>query len=127
MESIFTENRTALITGASAGIGFELAKVLAPKLDLLIVMARRCGTFGATGGKASVSRAIVEAADLSDAGAVESLLKRLDKHSLTVDVLINNAGLGEAELFERSSLLLQSHCCNASVVSSFSATDDQSH
>jgi len=44
----------------------------------------------------------VETADLSDPEAVESLLKRLDEHRVTVNVLVNNAGLGEAELFERS-------------------------
>ena len=41
MTSIFTANRIALVTGASAGIGLELTKVLAPKLDSLIVVARR--------------------------------------------------------------------------------------
>jgi NAD(P)-dependent dehydrogenase (short-subunit alcohol dehydrogenase family) len=41
MQSIFTVNRTALVTGASAGIGLEVTKALAPKLDSLIVVARR--------------------------------------------------------------------------------------
>ena len=41
MTSIFKANRIALVTGASAGIGVELTKVLAPKLDSLIVVARR--------------------------------------------------------------------------------------
>ena len=41
MKSIFAATRTALVTGASAGIGLELTRALAPKLDTLIVVARR--------------------------------------------------------------------------------------
>src|SRR5215469_551298 len=106
MKSIFTENRTALITGASAGIGFELTKLLAGKLDALVVVARRTerltqlkNDLQAQLPKLGVS---VESADLSNPGGVENLLKRLDERRLGVDVLVNNAGLGEAELFERS-------------------------
>jgi uncharacterized protein len=106
MESIFTKNRTALITGASAGIGFELARVLAPKLDKLIVVARRAERLNELEkelqSQLSTLCVVLETADLSDAEAVENLLKRLDGSGLAVDVLINNAGLGESELFERS-------------------------
>lgn len=106
MVSIFTHNRAALITGASAGIGFELARVLAPKLDTLIVVARRAERLNQLAtelqGHVPNLRVVVETADLSDAEAVENLLRRLDERGLAVDVLINNAGLGEAELFERS-------------------------
>jgi len=106
MKSIFTENRTALITGASAGIGFELTKLLAHKLGALIVVARRVERLAQLANELQAQlpklRVIVEAADLSDPDAVESLLRGLDAHGRTVDVLVNNAGLGEAELFERS-------------------------
>jgi len=107
MKSIFTENRTALITGASAGIGFELTKLLAHRLDALVVVARRAERLAQLANELQAQlpklRVIVEGADLSNPDGVESLLKRLDAHGLTVDVLVNNAGLGEAELFERSS------------------------
>lgn len=106
MESIFTQNRTGLITGASAGIGFELAKVLASKLDTLIVIARRAerlkGLATELQSRFPKLRTVVEAADLSDLQSVESLVKRLDESGLAVDVLINSAGLGESGLFERS-------------------------
>lgn len=106
MESIFTENRTALITGASAGIGFELTKSLGPKLDTLIVVARRSERLIQLANELQTRspklRVVVESTDLSDPDAVESLLKRMDEHRLPPDVLVNNAGLGEAELFERS-------------------------
>lgn len=106
MDSIFTENRAALITGASAGIGLELTKALAPKLDTLVVVARRVERLMQLANELQAHlpklRVVVEASDLSDPEAVESLLKRLDEQRLAVDVLVNNAGLGEAELFERS-------------------------
>ena len=104
MASIFAENRSALITGASAGIGFELTKSLAPKLDLLIVVARRAERLKQVADELRTQfpklRVTVETTDLADPEAVESLLKRLQ--GLNVDVLVNNAGLGEGELFETS-------------------------
>ena len=106
MDSIFIKNRTALITGASAGIGLELAKALAPKLDGLILVARRAERLTELAQelhtKLPMLGVVVEAVDLSNPRAVESLLKRLDERGIDVDVLVNNAGLGEAELFERS-------------------------
>jgi short-subunit dehydrogenase len=106
MKSIFTENRTAVITGASAGIGFELTKLMAHKLDVLVVVARRAERLTQLANELQAQLpqlgVIVESADLSNSEEVETLLKRLDEHRLAVDVLVNNAGLGEAELFERS-------------------------
>ena len=106
MKSIFTDNRSALITGASAGIGFELTKLLAHKLDSLVVVARRAERLTQLANELQTQlpklRVAVESADLSNPDAVETLLRRLDEHRLAVDVLVNNAGLGEAELFERS-------------------------
>src|SRR5215472_9567564 len=106
MESVFFKNRTALITGASAGIGFELAKALAPKLAGLILVARRAERLTELAqelhSKLPMLGVVVETADLSDPQAIEGLLRRLDERGIDADVLVNNAGLGEAELFERS-------------------------
>lgn len=106
MQSIFTRNRTALVTGASAGIGLEMARALGPKLDSLIVVARRIERLQEIAkelqSRCPALKIVIEAADLSDPEAVQGLLQRLDARSLGVDVLVNNAGLGESELFERS-------------------------
>jgi len=106
MHSIFAANRTALVTGASSGIGLELTRALAPKADSLIVVARRVERLEqlATDLRSRYSnlRVDVEAADLADPESLTSLLRRLKEDGRDVDVLINNAGLGESELFESS-------------------------
>lgn len=43
----------------------------------------------------------IEAADLSVPEAVQTLLRQLEARGLEIDVLVNNAGLSESELFER--------------------------
>jgi uncharacterized protein len=106
MQSIFKANRTALVTGASAGIGLELTRALAPKLDALTVVARRMERLEQLKQELKSRypklRVEVEAADLSDPEAIQNLLQRLKERRQDVDVLVNNAGLGESELFERS-------------------------
>jgi uncharacterized protein len=106
MESIFAKNRTALITGASSGIGLELGKALATKLDRVILVARRLERLKAAAesirSRASAIEIIVHVADLSLREDVERLTSGLREHGMSPDVLVNNAGLGEAELFEKS-------------------------
>lgn len=106
MQTIFASNRSALVTGASAGIGLELAKTLAPKVDSLILVARRVERLEQLRidlqSRFPALKIAVEAADLSVSEAVQDLLRRLETRGLDVDVLVNNAGLGESELFERS-------------------------
>jgi uncharacterized protein len=106
MQSIFTANRIALITGASAGIGLELAKVLAPRVDSLILVARRIERLEQLAtelrSRYSALKIAVEAADLADPESLQNLLRRLEEGRWDVDVLINNAGLGEFGLFESS-------------------------
>jgi uncharacterized protein len=106
MRSIFDTNRTALVTGASSGIGLELARALAPKLDVLIIVARRIDRLQRIADELSSGfprlKVIVEAADLSQSQAVDHLLQRLAERRVAIDILVNNAGLGESELFESS-------------------------
>jgi short-subunit dehydrogenase len=106
MQSIFTANRTALVTGASAGIGLEVTRALAPRLDSLIVVARRLERLEQVGkelrSRFPALNIAIQAADLSVPEAVQSLLQQLKARRLDVDILVNNAGVGESELFERS-------------------------
>jgi short-subunit dehydrogenase len=88
-------DRTALITGASSGIGDELARELARRGHGVTLVARRedklidlATELGAKGVRAEVL-----SADLSDRSARAGLLSRVNELGLTVDILVNNAGL----------------------------------
>ena len=98
----------ALVTGASAGIGVALARELARQGAKLILTARRterleslAAEFAAQG----VETHIV-VADLNDPAAPQHIYDVTEGVGLTVDILINNAGLGQYGAFY-SSLLEQ--------------------
>jgi short-subunit dehydrogenase len=88
-------DRTALVTGASSGIGEELARELAVRGHGVTLVARRedkLADLATELGRVGV-RAEVLAADLSDRGVRAGLMGRVDDLGLTVDILVNNAGL----------------------------------
>jgi uncharacterized protein len=91
------EPGTALVTGASSGIGLELARELAANGHSLILVARDPVRLTATAeelhAKYGVS-AHVHIHDLSESGAAEELWSTLAGAGHTVDILINNAGVG---------------------------------
>ncbi len=88
---------TALVTGASAGIGEALTRQLAKAGHPLILVARRqecLDQLAAELKKTSKVSVVAYAIDLSQPAGPAALLKRLaaDKH--TVDIVVNNAGMG---------------------------------
>ena len=88
--------QTALITGASGGIGLELARVFAEHGFDLIVVARRESELEALAGccrKEYGVRVHVLPMDLLVPDASAKLVQRLESEGLDVDVLVNNAGL----------------------------------
>ncbi len=89
--------KTALVTGASAGIGKAFALELAARGADLIVTARRKDRLDelATEIRQKHGRKVtVIAADLAQRDAPEQLMTAIKAHGLQVDVLINNAGYG---------------------------------
>ena len=105
---------TALITGASAGIGREFARLLASRASTLVLVARRKDRLielrnellrSATG-----LRVEIVALDLSATGAVELLAERLETDRLDVDFLINNAGLGDLGRSPRATSTASTRC-----------------
>jgi short-subunit dehydrogenase len=91
----------ALVTGASAGIGAALARELAGFGARLILTARRRDRLEALAaelaGKGAEVRILV--ADLNDPAAPQQLYDATEGAGLPVDILINNAGLGQFGAF----------------------------
>lgn len=90
-------SNTALVTGASSGIGKELARYHATKGGDVILAARR--ETALTDLKTELEEkhgitAHVFAADLAADGGAEALYDKVKSAGLTVDILINNAGFG---------------------------------
>jgi hypothetical protein len=85
-----------LITGASSGIGLELARVFAKNRHDLVLVARNEPKLRelAEEVQASGVRAHVIAADLSVPGAVQALTDSVRTFGVDVDILVNNAGYG---------------------------------
>jgi short-subunit dehydrogenase len=92
------EGKTALVTGASAGIGTELARELAGRVKTLILVARRKERLEELAaelrGKWPGLGVEVEQADLADEADVDALADRVLGRHGAIDVLVNNAGAG---------------------------------
>ena len=89
--------RTALVTGASAGIGRAFAEVLAERGYGLVLTARRHDRLEEVAASLHATHGIpvhVIAADLADPTAPARIVEMLAAQSLRIDVLINNAGYG---------------------------------
>src|SRR3984957_6865795 len=89
--------QTALITGASGGIGYELAKLLAREHTNLVLIARSGDKLAQVarelhGNFACTVKTI--ALDLCDSPAPKFLFDQLQREGIAVDILINNAGFG---------------------------------
>lgn len=84
-------DRTAVVTGASSGIGVEIARELSRRGHQVVLVARSAGKLEALAQE--LGNAHVVAADLADGVARAGLLDRITALGLTPDVLINNAGL----------------------------------
>lgn len=100
----FFHGCTALITGASSGLGAEFARQLAPHARALILVARRLDRLEVL--KAELDRPGLtvhcHAADLAEEVQTEALLASLAASGERVTLLINNAGLGDHGFFEES-------------------------
>jgi short-subunit dehydrogenase len=94
---------SALITGASAGIGREFARQLAGRAGSLVLVARRLDRLEELRGELTKTdpnlNIHVRAVDLSQSNEVGELCAWLEREKIAIDFLINNAGLGDRGLF----------------------------
>jgi short-subunit dehydrogenase len=95
-----------LITGASAGIGREFARQLAGRAGSLVLVARRRDRLEELHNELTRRdpnlNVHIRPTDLSDANAVTDLCGWLEREKIAIDLLINNAGLGDRGPFATS-------------------------
>ncbi|MGE0320733.1 MAG: SDR family NAD(P)-dependent oxidoreductase [Polyangiaceae bacterium] len=96
-----------LITGASSGIGSELARQLASRAKALVLLARRTERLEQLAQELRSAHSkltvFVQSCDLLDRAATDAALERIQREVGPIDVLINNAGLGDISMFDLSS------------------------
>lgn len=92
----------ALITGASSGIGAELAREAAKDGHDLVLVARRREPMQALATElhAAGTEITVISTDLGKPGGAAELMKLVDERGIVIDTLINNAGLGDTGRFD---------------------------
>jgi len=94
------EGRTALVTGASGGIGGEIAKALVAAGAKTVITGTREAVLAEKAGELG-ELAIPLTANLSDNDDVEGLIARAEEAAGPIDILVNNAGITRDQLFMR--------------------------
>jgi len=110
---------TALVTGASSGIGLELARVLGANDHPLLIVARDREKLLGVARQLQAEYDIPVSAfakDLSQPGAAEHLWSDISAANKSVDILINNAGVGFCGEFQNESLDLLQRMLTLNVV-----------
>ena len=112
-------NRTALVTGSSGGIGYELAMIHAEHGDDLVLVARNKSRLDEISdnlsGRYGIKVYTIEK-DLSLTGAAIEVFEELNGQKIAVDYLINNAGFGDIGLFAESDWKKQEGMINLNVI-----------
>ncbi len=119
--SSYNDNRvqTALVTGATRGIGWKFAKLLALRGYNLVITGRdekQLDRFKTQYFATGVAIRSV-AADLSSPSGAETLLRWLKRQKIAIDILVNNAGFGDWGPFATSDLTRQLSMIQVNVAS----------
>jgi short-subunit dehydrogenase len=111
--------KTALITGASGGIGYELAWLFARDSYDLVLVARNEQQLRHMANKLQEVHDItvkVMVKDLALACAPDEIFADLQHDNITIDVLVNNAGFGNYGLFAEHDLNTELQMCQVNMV-----------
>lgn len=112
--------KTALITGASTGIGKELAKIHASKGGNLVIVARneaKLNQLKTDLEKKYNIQVIVIAKDLSNLNTPQEIFSEVKQLGIEIDYLINNAGFGALGKFHELDLARQIEMINLNITS----------
>ena len=99
-------NKTALITGASSGIGLEFAREFAKNKTDVVLVARNESRLKEIAGEIVERygiRVFVMAIDLGKPDAAAEVFERVKKENLFIEYLVNNAGFGDLGMFSDTS------------------------
>src|SRR5690606_3377522 len=93
--------KTALITGASSGLGAHFARTLAGAGARVVVTARRTDRLAALVSElqAQGAEALALTMDVTDSDSVKRAFEQAEEQWGVVDILVNNAGIGDAVMF----------------------------
>ena len=109
----------ALITGASGGIGEDLARLIAAGGRDVVLLARSAAKLQALADELTRSHRVsstVVAMDLSAPGAADEVARTLAERRISIDMLVNNAGFGTLGEFAREDPVEQSRMLQVNVV-----------
>lgn len=119
-------NKNIIITGASSGIGKALAKTLASKANTLILIARRKELLEELSVQLKRQNPKLEvlcfANDITDITQQNAILEKIIKHHIEIDVLMNNAGMGDENYFHISKPEKTQQIINLNISSTVSFT-----
>ncbi|MEM6703293.1 MAG: 3-oxoacyl-[acyl-carrier-protein] reductase [Acidobacteriota bacterium] len=120
------EGRTALVTGASQGIGAEIARALAARGAAVLVAARSTDKLAALADEiqSTGGRAHALSLDLADAEGIAAAIKALPEDWSAVDVLVNNAGITADGLFLRMKLEQWQSVLDTNLTGTFALTKE---
>jgi short-subunit dehydrogenase len=123
--NIMKNKKTALITGASSGIGYELAEVFASHGIELVLCARSSERLEQArkdiSGKYGIAARVITA-DLADPASPQNIYNEIVKNNIEIDVLVNNAGTQVYGHFKESDPEALAGMINVNLVSLTSLT-----
>jgi short-subunit dehydrogenase len=119
--------KNVLITGATSGIGYELAKIFAQNGHNLILVARNKENLKKTADEMKSfsnmkSHITVIAIDLFERDSAKEIYEFVEDLGLTIDILINNAGQGEWGTFTTTDLDREIAIIELNIISTMSLT-----